>query len=180
MVKAAIVGHSQVPSEISNLNVETRVFRKPGARIHHFYVELLTEVLEFSPDIIVVFLGGNVIDASVDCALRVANGLKDIIEILKANCREVIFVQIEWRNFTRTRVPGLNSEIYQQRRITINRNLKRYCSRRRIHAINTGLESIERVRQDGVHFDSVAANRLKTKIISAISHAVTRMESHSL
>ena len=102
MVKAAIVGHSQVPSEISIPNVETRVFRKPGARIHHFHNELLTKVLEFSPDIIVVFMGGNDIDASVDCAKRVAKGLKGIIEILKDNCREVIFIQIEWRNFSRS------------------------------------------------------------------------------
>ena len=136
-------------------------------------------MLAFSPDVIVIFLGGNDIDATADCALRVANGLKGIIEILKDNCREVIFIQIEWRNFSTTRVPGLTREIYQERRTTINRNLKRYCSRRRIRAINTGLESIESVRQDGVHLASVAANRLKTKIISAIKHAVTRMESHS-
>ena len=177
MVKAAIVGHSQVPREISILNVKTRVFRRPGARIHHFHNELLNAVLEFSPDIVVIFLGGNDIDASVDCALRVANGLKNIVEILKANCREVIFVEVEWRNFTRTRVPGLTKEIYNQRRRTINRNLYRYCSSHRIHAINTSLESIERVRRDGVHFDSVAAARVKTKIVSAITHAVTRMES---
>ena len=177
MVKAAIVGHSQVPREISVPNVETRVFRRPGARVQHFHNEILSEVLEFSPDIVVVFLGGNDIDASDDCALRVANALKEIVQILRANCREVIFVEIEWRDFTRTRVPGLNREIYNQRRRTINRNLKRYCSSHRIHAINTSLESIERVRQDGVHFDSVAANRVKTKIVNAISHAVTRMES---
>ena len=87
MVKVAIVGHSQVPREISIPNVETRVFRKPGARIQHFHSELLPEVLDFSPDIIVIFLGGNDIDASPDCSQRVANGLKGIIEILKDNCR---------------------------------------------------------------------------------------------
>ena len=139
MVKAAIVGHSQVLHEISVPNVETKVFHGPGARVQHFHNDILRELLEFSPDIVVIFLGGNDIDASVDCALRVANGLKNIVEILKANCREVIFVEIEWRNFTRTRVPSLTSEIYQQRRRTIIRNLKRYCSRRRIHAINTVL-----------------------------------------
>ena len=125
MVKVAIVGHSQVPREISIPNVETRVFRKPGARIQHFHNELLPAVLEFAPDVIVIFLGGNDIDVSADCALRVANGLKGIIEILKDNCREVIFIQIEWRNFSTTRVPGLTREIYQECRATINRNLKR-------------------------------------------------------
>ena len=178
MIKAAVVGHSQVPNEISIPNVNTRVFRKPGARIHHFHNDLLNAVLEFSPDIIVVFLGGNDIDASDDCAQRVATGLKDIIEILKANCREVIFVEIEWRNFTRTRVPGLTSEIYNQRRRTINRNLKRYCSSRRIHAINTSTESIERVRRDGVHFDSLSSACVKTKIVSAITHAASRIQSN--
>ena len=178
MVKVAIVGHSQVPREITIPNVETRVFRKPGARIQDFYSVLLPEVQAFSPDVIVIFLGGNDIDARADCALRVANGLKGIIEILKDNCREVIFIQIEWRDFSTTRVPGLTREIYQHRRATINRNLKRFCSRRNIHAINTGLENLERVRRDGVHFASESASALKRKIIRAIRHAIGRLQSH--
>ena len=179
MVKVAIVGHSQVPREITIPNVETRVFRKPGARIQHFYSDLLPEVQAFSPDVTVIFLGGNDIDARADCALRVANGLKGIIEILKDNCREVIFIQIEWRDFSTTRVPGLTREIYQHRRATINRNLKRFCSRGNIRAINTGLENLESVRRDGVHLASVSASALKTKIIRAIRHALTRLESQS-
>ena len=178
MVKVAIVGHSQVPQEIIIPGVETRVFRKPGARIHDFHRDLLPELLSFSADIIVIFLGGNDIDARPDCALRVANGLKGIVEILKDNCREVIFIQIEWRDFSRTRVPGLTKEIYNQRRATINRNLKRFCSRHNIHAINTGLEDLERVRRDGVHFASESASVLKRKIIRAIRHAIGRLESH--
>ena len=177
MVKAAIVGHSQVPREISVPNVETRVFRRPGARIQHFHNEILSEVLEFSPDIVVVFLGGNDIDASDDCALRVANALKEIVQILRANCREVIFIEIEWRDFTRTRVPGLTRELYNQRRRSINRNVKRFCNVRHIHAINTSLESIQRVGWDRVHLDSVAAARVKTKTVNAITHAVARMEN---
>ena len=180
MVKVAIVGHSQVLREITIPNVETRVFRKPGARIPDFHRELLPEVLAFSPDVIVIFLGGNDIDATADCALRVANGLKGIIEILKDNCREVIFIQIEWRDFSTTRVPGLTREIYQHRRATINRNLKRFCSRRNIRAINTGLENLESVRRDGVHLASESASALKSKIIHAIRHAIGRLQSQSL
>ena len=178
MVKVAIVGHSQVPQEIIIPGVETRVFRKPGARIHDFHRDLLPELLSFSADIIVIFLGGNDIDARPDCALRVAEGLKGVVEILKDSCREVIFIQIEWRDFSRTRVPGLTKEIYNQRRATINRNLKRYCSRHNIHAINTGLEDLERVRRDGVHFARESASVLKRKIIRAIRHAIGRLERH--
>ena len=86
MVRAAVVGHSQVPHDISVPNVETRVFRRPGARVQHFHNELLSDLLEYSPDIVILFLGGNDIDASDDCALRVANALKEIIQILRTNC----------------------------------------------------------------------------------------------
>ena len=178
MVKVAIVGHSQVPREIIIPGVETRVFRKPGARIHHFHRDLLPEVLSFSADVIVIFLGGNDIDARPDCASRVAEGLKGIVEILKDNCREVIFIQIEWRDFSTTRVPGLTKEIYRQHRATINRNLQRFCRRHNIRAINTGLENLERVRRDGVHFASQSATILKRKIIRAVGHAIGRLQNH--
>ena len=98
MVKATIVGHSQVPVQINVSDVDTRIFCKPGARSHHFHDNLLNEVLEFSPDIVVVFLGGNDIDNSDDCAQRVTSGIKEIFGILEANCKEVIFVEIEYSN----------------------------------------------------------------------------------
>ena len=171
------MGHSQVPREISVPNVETKVFRRQGARVQQFHNEILSDLLEFSPDLIVLFLGGNDIDASDDCALRVANALKEIIQILRTNYREVIFIEIEWRNFTRTWVPCLNRELYNQRRRQINRNVIRFCSVRHNRAINTSLEGIQRVGRDGVHFDSVAATRVITKIVNAITHALERMEN---
>ena len=121
-----MVGHSQVLREITVPNVETKVFRRLGARVQHFHNEILSDLLDFLLDIVVLFLGGNDIDASDDCALRVANALKEIIQILRTNCREMIFVEIEWRNFTRTRVPGLNRELYNQHRRQINRNVIRF------------------------------------------------------
>ena len=86
MIRAAVVGHSQVPVHISVPDVETRVFRKPGAKLHHFRDTLLSDILGFSSDIVVVFLGGNNIDSRDDCAQRVSSGLKEVIEILKINC----------------------------------------------------------------------------------------------
>ena len=179
MVKAAIVGHSQVPYNIHVNNVETRIFRKPGARVRHFYDEILNNLLEYAPDIVILFLGGNDIDASEDCVLRTANALKDIIQVIRANCREIIVVEIEWRNFTQTCVPGLTSEIYNVRRRQINRNVGRFCNTRHIRTINTSLDAIQRVRRDGVHFDSIAAARVKTKITNAITHAANRLEAAS-
>ena len=137
----------------------------------------MSDLLEYLPDIVILFFGGNDIDASDDCALRVANALKEIIQIIRTNCREVIFVEIEWRNYTSTRVPGLTRELYNLRRRQINRNVIRYCSARHIRAINTSLDALQRVRRDGVHFDNIAAARIKTKIVNAITHAVGRLEN---
>ena len=137
MVKAAIVGHSQVPVHISVPDVETHVFRKPGAKLHHFHDTLLSDVLEFSPDIVVLILEGKDIDGRDDCAQRVASGLKDIIEILKTHCPQVVFVEIEWRDFDRSPIPNLTRETYNARRLTINRNLKRFCRNRNNHYIIT-------------------------------------------
>ena len=177
MVKAAIVGHSQVPHNLQVNNVETRIFRKPGGRVHHFYDEILGNLLEYAPDIVILFLGGNDIDTSEDCVPRTANALKDIIQVLRTNCKEVIVVDIEWRNFSSSRVPGLTSEIYNLKRRQINRNLSRFCNARHIRTINTSLDAIQRVRSDGVHFDHLAAARIKTKIANAITHAANRLEA---
>ena len=175
MVKAAIVGHSQVPHNVHVENVETRVFRRPGAKIRHFHDEILNNLLAYEPDIVILFLGGNDIDAGEDCVVRVATALKGVIQILRENCREVIVVDIEWRNFTSSRVPELTSELYNHSRMQINRNLARFCNRRNIRTINTSLDSIQRVRNDGVHFDRLAAARVKTKISNAIMHATNRL-----
>ena len=156
MVKAAIVGHSQVPHNLQIENVETRTFRRPGAKIRHFYDEILSNLLDYAPDIVILFLGGNDIDASEDCVARTATALKNIIQVIRANCHEIIVVDIEWRNFTSSRVPGLTSEIYNHRRRQINRNVSRFYG-------------------DGVHFDGLAAARVKTKITNAIIHASNRL-----
>ena len=179
MVRAAVVGHSQVPHNLHIENVETRIFRKPGARVRHFYDEILNNLLEYAPDIVILFLGGNDIDTSEDCASRIANSLKNIIQVIKANCQEVIVVDIEWRNFTSSRVPGLTREIYNHRRRQIDRNLARFCNARQIRTINTSLEAIQRVRGDGVHFDALAAAKVKSKITNAILHASNRLRNVS-
>ena len=175
MVKAAIVGHSQVPHNLQVNNVETRIFRRPGAKIRHFHEEIQGNLLEYAPDIVILFLGGNDIDASENCVARTANALKDVIQVIRANCGELIEVEIEWRNFTSSRVPGFTSEIYNLRRRQINRNISRFCSARHIRTINTSLDAIQRVRGDGVHSDGIAAARIKTKIVNAITHAANRL-----
>ena len=179
MVKAAIVGHSQVPHNIHVENVETRIFRKPGAKIRHFHDEIWSNLLEYAPDIVILFLGGNDIDAGDDCVARVATALKGIIQLVKEHCSEIIVVDIEWRNFVVSRVPGLTRELYNHRRRQINRNLARFCNTRHIRTINTSLDSIQRVRGDGVHFDRLAAARVKSKITNAIIHASNRLEAIS-
>ena len=175
MVKAAVVGHSQVPHNVQIENVETRMFRRPGAKIRHFHEEILNNLLTYEPDIVILFLGGNDIDAGDDCVVRVATALKGVIQVLRDNCGVVIVVDIEYRNFSTSRVPGLTSELYNHRRMQINRNLARYCNRRNIRTINTSLDSIQRVRNDGVHFDRLAAAKVKTKISNAIRHAANRL-----
>ena len=177
MVKVTIVGHSQVPHNLQIDNVDTRIFRRLGAKIRHFYDEILSNLLDYAPDIVILFLGGNDIDASENCVARTANALKDVIQVIRANCGELIVVEIEWRNFTSSRVPGLTSEIYNLRRRQINRNISRFCNARHIRTINTSLDAIQRVRGDGVHFDDIAAARIKTKITNAITHASNRLEA---
>ena len=76
-------------------------------------------------------------------------------------------------------MPGLTSEIYNVRRRQIHRNVGRFCNTHHIRTMNTSLDVIQRVRGDGVHFDSIAAARVKTKITNAITHAANRLEAAS-
>ena len=177
MRRAAVVGHSQVPRIVNINEADVRVFRKPGARIHHFDEFPLNEILEFRPEVTVLFLGGNDINNEENCVTNVAAGLKRVIEILRNINSVVIFVEIEWRDFNRSPVPNLTSETYNQKRKTINRNLKRYCNSRKIRTINTSSVHLERVGRDLVHFDNLAARHVKAKIERALSHAVGEMEA---
>ena len=72
-------------------------------------------------------------------------------------------------------IPNLTRETHNARRAMINRNVKRYCRTHRIHCINTGSVNIGRVGRDGVHFDSIVAARVRTKIESAIVRAAGRV-----
>ena len=61
MVKAVVVGHSQVPHNVQVENVETRMFRRPGAKIRHFHDEILNNLLTYAPDVVISSWAGTIL-----------------------------------------------------------------------------------------------------------------------
>ena len=135
----------------------------------------MNEVFDCRPDVKVLFLGINDIDISEDCAFRVAKGLKDIIKKLRDINSVVIFVEIEWLDFEYSQIPNLTKEIYNACRKTINHNVYRYYREHHVRTINIGNTRLERVRRDGVHLDTVAADHIKVKLQRAICHEVENL-----
>ena len=93
MYKVAVVGHSQIPNQIStrDTNVSIKVFRRQGARLEHIDELPFCEIFNSQYDLLVLFLGGNDIAAYPEEAERIIHDLKALLLKCKAVAQEVVY-----------------------------------------------------------------------------------------
>ena len=99
--KVAILGHSQVPNDFPEIvGVETRIFRRSGAKLKNFY-EVFEEVLEWNHNHTIIFLGGNDIGVGPKrwTPQRIATNLINISWNFHNKGNAVSLVLIEPRNY---------------------------------------------------------------------------------
>ena len=169
--RVAILGHSQVPLNFPSIaGVETRIYRKSGAKLQRFgdYPEF-TEVFSWPHDHNIIFLGGNDIGAGTNAwtAEDIATKLISICWQLHHQGQTVSLVQIEPRQY----LSEFYHDFYRRESDKVNRRLKRYIKRRqglyRLISYNAA-PFREGHSIDGVHFSAVSVQC----IISKMKHAI--------
>ena len=171
--RVAIFGHSQLPRNFPNIpGIETRVYRKPGAKLARVYdYPEFSEVFTWEHHHNIIFLGGNDIGLGPDApkpSVIVAQ-LIALCERLRDAGQTVSLCQIEPRRY----LSDAYAEIYTQSQERINRRLKRYIRSRRdiyrlIHFNSRSFSDNHTI--DGVHFNSLASEHIKDKMVHALMY----------
>ena len=92
MWKVSLVGHSQLPEELSMNNVEIQIYRAPGGRADNFFDdERLNDVLNWEHDLCLLWLGSNDIDNETR-PRDIANNIIEVIESIEENCQAVVWI----------------------------------------------------------------------------------------
>ena len=167
--KVAIVGHSQVPTNIPAINsVEIKIFRQSGARLVHLQQSPLRDVFNYRPNLCIFYMGGNDIAVSnVDCH-EVIKSIRDALLSLKDIAQKVVFVNIEERRYAVGNRRGVDTETYNTHRKWVNNNLRRFLRINHIGTINVSGPWFASQSVDGVHFNKEAKRVLIRKICFCI------------
>lgn len=172
--RVAIVGHSQVPTEIEHLPsaVELSIFRAPGAKAKSFFAnERLMTVFNRRYDLVILWLGSN--DIEPQCRPRtIIEDLKRIVDQLLTTCTpKVKICQIEPRiTHTRWRTT-VEQQTYNRIAKAVNRRMYDGLLRDQ-EFISFGARPFRyNLRADGVHFNRAGQERVKSKLRGAICHS---------
>ena len=166
--KVAIVGHSQVPVSIANIDgTEIRIFRQGGARIADIYAKPnLNESFSWGQDLTVLFIGGN--DFPANSGENITTDLLKLVQDYQETGSKVAVFLIEPREY---RIPNrfnITNEDYKRFQSYVNNRLKKVSSKRGFRTINVTRTVFETNRSDGVHFNVVGQGLIKAKIHQCI------------
>ena len=162
--KVAIVGHSQVPTSIENIDgTEIRIFRQGGACIADIYSNpSLSESFSWGQDLTILFIGGN--DFPANNRETVTTELLRLVhEYQETGSRVAVFL-IESREYKLSNRFNIKTEEYKTFQSYVNNRLKKLSSKRGFRTINLTRTVFETNRRDGVHFNAVGQGLIKTKI----------------
>ena len=179
--KAAVVGHSQVPTVIEVPDcIDLTIFRSPGAKARKFFTDpLLSPVLENRYDVVILWLGSN--DITPRCAVRdIVKNIKNIVLRLEEVCTpRVKICLVEPRHPERRYAHVVSQETYDLIRKGVNNNLQRRALRGK-EFISFGARPYEGdLGRDGVHFNREGRSRIAQKLGNAIRHSMAfQPEAH--
>ena len=163
-LKVAILGHSQVPPELTGPGINCTVYRKPGAKLNNWQdVPEFAEILNNKFDIVFIWLGSN--DITTTCRPNlILHQLTHLAQQIEADCQcKVVLVEIEHRCYTNSRhfVPPTQ---YLHIRRAVN---KRLHLQHRYTLLSFGALRFELAR-DGVHFKAQSKELIKQRLIMYI------------
>ena len=171
--RAAIVGHSQVPTSLPGLpeGVEVELFRVSGAKARNFFsYPVFRNLLESRFDLIILWIGSN--DIHDRCVVKdVARDIKAIVEQLEAVCTpKVKICLIEPRHPDNARHPHLDQETYNRIAKGINNNLQKRSLKGKGFITFSARPFTQTLARDGVHFNREGRAHIEEKLRNAIMH----------
>ena len=163
-LRVAIVGHSQVPPELTGPNFTVHIFRRPGAKVNDWReVPEFVDLLKSKFDLVFLWLGSNDITSTCqpNAILRQINLFA--LQIENSCEARVVVVEVESRQYQRSRhfVPP-NQYLRIRRAINIRLHLQKRYSLLSFGALKFELAT------DGVHFKAQSKLMIKQKFMTYI------------
>ena len=160
-----------VPQDLGYIpGAQIRIFRSPGAKVSSFETNnIFREVLEWSHDLTILFLGGNdIYDGCVPS--RITNDIQNVIEQIHEYCEsQIAFILVEHRNPPPRNRFNVSADQYNRVSNNINNRLKRkYKSKSYVRFLSVGAKPFQNGVTDGVHFDAETKLHLKQKLRNTI------------
>jgi len=151
MWKVSLVGHSQLPPQLSVPDTEINIYRAPGGKATTFFSdERLNDVLTWTHDLCILWLGSN--DIREDSVPQeIVNDLVEVVESIEESCGAIVKVCLVEPRF----YPGedyMTHETYKKVQRSINRKLQRRLSNDFLHFNSHSW--INSLSGDGVHWDA--------------------------
>lgn len=172
MWKVSLVGHSQLPNDLSVNNAEIQIYKRPGGRAGNFYNDRrLNEVLEWKHDLCILWLGSNDID-NVKRPRDIANNIIEVIQSIEQNCQAIVYIcLVEPRFYTNG---FMSEEDYRKVQRKINKILKEQGNQV-IHFNSSSW--VEYLDSDGIHWTNEGRERVKSKLKKAIRNFMEDSDS---
>ena len=166
MLRVALVGHSQLPYDLEVEGADIEIFRSPGARAYSFYEdEILNEVLNWSGDLAIIWLGSNDIYNGTHVS-EVVDNITNIKESIEEECgAEVVIILVEPRCYNDDH--PVSETKYRKLQKGINRKLERELPDTEFIQFNTSTYQQE-LSSDGVHFSDYGKELIRDRIITCI------------
>ena len=159
----ALVGHSQIPTELECDGVEIKIFRAPGGKVSTFYNdERMNDVLHWEHDLTILWLGSNDIHPNNRPA-HIYEMLREIYDDTEKWCHSKIFVcTVEPRKNPR----DTDALTYKRLKNAVNKKIIKYMGSHIIHFCSTPYQ--EELSEDGVHWNEIGKELVKNKLENAI------------
>ena len=176
MWKVSLVGHSQVPQDLSVPGTEIRIFRGTGGKASDFYTDSrMNGVLEWQHDLCILWLGSNDINKNSN-PQEIANNIIQIVEQIEKDCQAVVRVcLVEPRFYPNEEY--MTDEDYRKVQSSVNRKLQRRLANEFIHFNSSSW--VEELSGDGVHWNDTGKFKVTNKLRRAIKHFMMDSDSSS-
>lgn len=166
MYKISLVGHSQIPHSLDAPRAEIRIFREPGRKTYSLFDdERMSDVLEWTHDYLIVWIGSN--DIKEDWSHHeIVNDILEIVHAIEDECETTVQVCLHEPSFYPHGVP-VSQDTYAKVHQTENKHLTKRLSDRSFLHFNTA--SYEKnLAEDGVYWIEEGHGYVQRKLINAI------------
>lgn len=150
MLRVALVGHSQLPTNLLIEGTQISIFRAPGGKAISFFEDnRLSSILNWRGDVVIVWLGSNDIEINSNVA-EIVNNLIHIKESIEKECgAKVIITLLEPRCYPNDY--PVHQTQYAKIQKGVNRKLERKLPQTHFIKVNTPCFQ-QLLSHDGVHF----------------------------